>query len=64
MIISHICTRNSGKRYELVELLRQLCTKYNIPFFELMIYLKDKNPSEIFEKPEEVFHYTTQGHIR
>jgi hypothetical protein len=33
-IVSHICTRDSGKRYELVELLRKICSIHSIPFFK------------------------------
>jgi hypothetical protein len=41
MIISHFATYTKGKRYELIKLLENICTKYNIPFF---------NQTDIIEK--------------
>lgn len=62
IIISHISTKSTGKRYELVQLLKRLTSKYDIPFFNPIDYLKDMNYDNIFEKPEDAFHYTQYGH--
>ncbi len=57
LIVPHIYTRYSGKRYELVKLLEKITNKYNIPFI---------NPSELLKDKQNVYadnnHFTNYGH--
>ena len=59
LIVSHIYTYTYGTRYELVQLLEQLCLKHNIAFL---------NPSECLigehdiYLDESILHYTKNGH--
>lgn len=62
MIVSHIYTRRSGKRYELVKLLERICLKHNIPFFDPTVQLCDSDPEKLYVKEELLSHYTTYGH--
>jgi hypothetical protein len=63
MIVGHICTRPTGKRKELLELLRWICDKHNIFFFDPMEHLANQDPETIFILSETVLsHYTPYGH--
>jgi hypothetical protein len=58
LIVSHVYTRTSGKRYELVKLLEHLTTKYDIPFINPSELLK--NETDIYEEGQ-AFHYSSKG---
>jgi hypothetical protein len=62
IVVSHFYTRESGKRYELVQLLRSLTTKHNIPFIDPMDFLSQYDPRIIFEIEPVLSHYTNFGH--
>lgn len=62
IIVTHICTRPSGKRYELVQLLRRLCTKHNIPLFDPCEETKEYPPDILYMKEDTLAHYTQEGH--
>jgi len=62
VISSHVYTRTHGKRYDLVVLLRSLCLKYNIPFFDPMQHLVGIDLDTVFVKEEGLCHYTPIGH--
>lgn len=58
LVIPHVYTRESGKRYELVKLLERLTAKYGIPFMNPSELLKGQ--SDIYHE-ETAFHYTKKG---
>lgn len=60
LIVPHIYTRTSGKRYELVRLLEQLTSRHNIPFINPSELLK--NYTDIFQPDHILHHYTDKGH--
>jgi len=62
IVVTHICTRPSGKRYELVQLLRRLCTKHNIPLFNPYEETKEYSPEQLYVKEDVIAHYTQEGH--
>ena len=62
MIVSHIYTRTTGKRYELVKLLHSICLKHNIPFFDPIVQLCDSDPEKLYVKESLLSHYTPYGH--
>ena len=62
IVVSHFYTRKTGKRYELVELLRNLTTKHNIPFIDPMDHLSQYDPRIIFLMEPVLSHYTDFGH--
>ncbi len=61
IIVSHLCTYEKGKRWELVCLLEKLCAKHSIPFFNqtLMIYKYGKG---ILINEPVYAHYNEIGH--
>ena len=59
IIVSHIATRKSGKRYELVNLLESICYKHNIPFINPAQEIS--NLPDLYEN-DTAFHYTRRGH--
>ncbi len=63
IIVTHICTRLSGKRYELVQLLKRLCKQHNIPLFDPCEETKEYSPDELYVKEDVLAHYTQEGHI-
>lgn len=62
MIVSHIYTRTTGKRYELVKLLSKLCATHSIPFFDPIVQLGSFDPHRLFVKEDTLAHYTEEGH--
>jgi hypothetical protein len=59
LIVSHIYTRTTGRRYTLVRLLERLCSKHKIPFLDPMACLS--LPYDLLFELDES-HYTTLGH--
>lgn len=59
VIISHICTYKNGERYELTCLLKKICMKYDIPFFN-PTSLYDNFGSCILLHPLNT-HYSLEG---
>jgi hypothetical protein len=64
LVVSHVYTKQEGKRYELVKLLRHLTTKYMIPFLDPMEELQGEDPMQLFEKEQVISHYTPYGHTQ
>jgi hypothetical protein len=62
IIIGHIYTRTTGKRYELVQLLKTLCDRHSIPFFDPVEHTKEYSPNELYQKNELLSHYTSNGY--
>jgi hypothetical protein len=61
-IVTHIYTRTTGSRYELVQLLKRLCAKHHIYLFEPVEHLKEYNPDVMYQKEDVISHYTDSGH--
>jgi len=61
MIVSHIYTRQTGKRYELVKLLERLCARHAIPFFDPVVR-SGLLPEGIYKEEALLSHYTDYGH--
>jgi hypothetical protein len=59
--VSYIYTRTTGKRYELVQLLKNICTKHNIPFIDPSASLSAYSPSIIYRPEPVLAHYTEEG---
>lgn len=64
IIVGHLVTKNSGKRYELLKLLENICNKHNISFLNPVKELSKtyNNLDTLFVKHEILSHYTTLGH--
>jgi hypothetical protein len=60
LIASHIYTRKSGKRYDLVMLLNKLCKKHEIPFFDPSAFLEAEKyqPSQVYLQEPVLVHFT------
>ena len=61
IIISHFCTYNYGKRYELIKLLENITQKYNIPFYNPSILLQKYSKEQLFVDEKVISHYTEFG---
>lgn len=63
LIISHLVTYDKGDRYNLSELLENLCKKYNIPFINPIKEFKKRNISldNIFHEEKVLAHYNQKG---
>jgi len=61
-IVTHIYTRTYGKRFELIELLKKLCSKHNIPIFDPVEHTKEYDSNLMYEKEAVLSHYTKYGH--
>jgi len=63
IIVSHLVTRNFGSRFELKELLKNICSKHNIIFIDPIQELKDnfENIDSFFNKENILAHYSNQG---
>jgi hypothetical protein len=60
IIISHFATYESGKRYELINLLKNICKKFGIPFLNQTDIVKQYSNDIIFNEPV-LAHYTKEG---
>jgi len=60
IIISHFATYESGKRYELIKLLKNICHKYNILFIDQSDIIKMYDNSILLNEPI-LAHYTHDG---
>lgn len=61
IIVSHIYTRKYGKRYDLVNLLKQLTSKHCIPFINPSEELSEYDPSVLYQSETVLSHYTPKG---
>ncbi len=62
VVVSHIHTRTSGKRYELIQLLETLTTNLQIPFINPSVALAQYSTAEIYVDEPLLSHYTPFGH--
>ena len=64
IIVSHLVTYNKGSRYELAELLKNICIKYNILFINPIqeIIKRGYNLNELFLRENKLAHYNDKGH--
>ena len=62
MIVSHFCTRSTGERAELRDLLRRICETFNVPFFDPSRLLEDHEVAALVEDEEPITHFTSFGH--
>lgn len=60
IIISHFDTYESSKRYELINLLKNICTKFDIPFLNQSDLIKQYNNDIILNEPV-LPYYTQEG---
>jgi hypothetical protein len=60
IILSHFATYESGKRYELIKLLENICKKFNIPFINQSNIIKKYGNNIILNEPV-LAHYTKEG---
>jgi len=60
IIISHFATYEKGKRYELTQLLKNICKKHNIPFLNQSDIIKEFG-TNILINEEVLAHYTSEG---
>ena len=58
LIVSHLYTRKTGKRYELIELLRDLTSKMNIPFMSPSDILS----TDCYQDEPTLMHFNEIGH--
>lgn len=63
LIAPHIYTRKSGKRYELILLLKSLCEKYDIPFVDISYEIEKigVDLSTIYLPESVLAHFTEYG---
>jgi hypothetical protein len=60
IIISHFSTYETGKRYELTQLLRKICEKMNIPFLNQSDIVKEHGINILVNEPV-LSHYNEEG---
>jgi hypothetical protein len=60
LVVSHFCTYNHGKRYDLIQLLSGLCVKYDIPFFDQSDIIHEYG-TRILKTEPVLAHYTEEG---
>lgn len=62
-VVTHFYTKKTGKRYELVELLKNLCAKHSIPIFDPVEALGGVGKVKELLLEEDVYnHYNRNGH--
>lgn len=62
IIVSHLYSVKEGSRYELIQLLKNLCAKLKIPFLNPSERLQHENPEQLYEKEAKLAHWTPYGH--
>ena len=64
IIVGHIVTYNKGKRYELINLLEQICNKYNILFINPITEITKLgyNIKDLVIDEPIISHYNELGH--
>jgi hypothetical protein len=60
IIISHFSTYETGKRYELTQLLKKICEKMNIPFLNQSDIVKEHGINILVNEPV-LAHYNEEG---
>jgi hypothetical protein len=62
IIVGHICTRKTGKRYELLQILKKICNNHTIPFFNPQEELQNEDSQKLYTQENLLSHYTPYGH--
>ena len=64
LVVGHLVTKNIGKRYELMKLVKKICRKNNIYFIDPIKELKNKNLNieELIIDEDIIAHYNKKGH--
>lgn len=62
LIVSHFATYETGKRYELIKLLENICSKCNIPFLDPSVLIKEHGV-QILHDERVLAHYTPDGEV-
>jgi hypothetical protein len=64
IIVSHLVTKPEGKRYELLNMLREVCLEESILFIEPVNELVKMygNVDGMFSEEKRLSHYTNYGH--
>lgn len=62
IVISHLHTRTTGIRYQLISLLDKVCKDLDIPFMNPSYLLRNYNPTDLYEQENVLMHYTETGH--
>jgi hypothetical protein len=63
LIVSHICTYNSGSRFDLTQTLEKICDKHNIPFLNpgKELLKRGYNVIDLLHEEERLGHYNDTG---
>ncbi len=61
ILVSHYSSYNRGKRYELVTLLKDICSRHNILFINPAEELQKFSSDQLFVKEPVLSHYTPFG---
>jgi len=59
LVVSHIYTKEQGKRYDLIKLVERLCLKYDIAFLSPSEYLVHE--TGVYQEEFVLAHYTDKG---
>lgn len=62
IILSHFSTYASGKRYDLIQLLQNICTKLDIPFINQSTFIHKYGLEQMLVQERILSHYTDYGH--
>lgn len=62
IIVTHIATIKKGKRYDLVKLVKNICSKLDITVLDPCEVIDKKIMSRLFEQNDKQRHYTEFGH--
>ncbi len=62
LVVTHNSTKKSGRRYELVESIKLICKKLNIPVIDPSLTTSDYPENDVFLPNDQARHYTDFGH--
>lgn len=62
IVVTHAASVQKGKRYELVQLIKTICKKLNIPCIDPIDHLINYDEKLIFIPNDNTTHYTPFGH--
>jgi hypothetical protein len=64
IILSHFSTYQHGKRYELIQLIKNICMNANIPFIDQSLFIEKYGKDNMLVDERVLAHYTDYGHQR
>jgi hypothetical protein len=62
LFVSHISTYSQGKRYDLIQFLKETCLKHNLNFFDPTTLLSSYSEEELLVPERVISHFTPYGH--